>query len=113
MADHLVSMKTTKKEKDMLEPSVGSHSERPVYPYGLEISLNEESIEKLGLSSLPQVGTEGTIFAKVKVTRVSETEDERNGKTIKRKNLELQITDLSVDTQAAKNTAHALFGGKE
>lgn len=48
----------------------------PKYPYGLCIELNDEVIEKLGLTSLPRTGEKFYIEAEAKVVSVSAREVE-------------------------------------
>ena len=73
MPDQLVSMKITKPEKKILESPASA--DRPKFPWGLEISLHEEELDKLGIAILPAVGTKGSMVANVTVTMASESED--------------------------------------
>ena len=106
MADHLVSMKVTKKETKMLEAPISA--DNPRFPWGLEINLQDEELAKLGITTLPGVGTKGSLMANVTVTRASESEDERDGKVKISRSLSLQITDLTLDA-AADTAANTIF----
>lgn len=88
----MVSMKTTATErKEMTEPS---EYKGPEYPYGLSISLNNDSLEKLGVEKLPQVGTELLVLAKVKVSSASASDSEYGSS----KNVSLQITEMCLES---------------
>jgi hypothetical protein len=95
----LKSMELTKKEaKESDSPRlVGEKKSGPSYPYGLRITLEDKAIEKLGLSSLPKVGSTLTLSAKVEVTAASVREGE-NGK---QRDLTLQITDLAIEDEGS------------
>ncbi len=91
----LKSMKLSASERS--DYSVGAVTapvpDEPSYPYGLCIYLDKSSLEKLGISMLPQVGQRVTIHAAAYVKSVSQTthdggEDSRS--------VDIQITDLSV-----------------
>lgn len=73
---------------------------KPTYPYGLQISLNDESLEKLALAELPDVGIQMTLTAKVTVTAVSSNQQQgKDGETMKPNNrVELQITDMDISS---------------
>ena len=66
--------------------------DRPEYPYGLRLNLDDDGLAKLGLTDLPEPGTVMHIMAHCTVVRRSESSDEQG----KDKNLELQITDMAV-----------------
>jgi len=82
-------------------------SEQPRYPWGLGINLDEESITKLGITELPTVGDPKMIVAYVDVTETRE-EDSVGGK--KRRNIRLQITDMSLEKKVKPNKLKTLYG---
>lgn len=88
----LISMENTAQEaKEAVNPS---YTEAPKYPWGLNICLNNDSLEKLGVKTLPAVGTEVTIIAKATVSSTSENATENDGP---RSSMDLQITDMQID----------------
>lgn len=95
MAAKLVNMKLDPKEREkMPECAV---ADRPQYPWGLCLNLDDESMKKLGLAALPRVGKPVMITALADVTSVSENEyTTPDGKTEKRQSVSLQITDLGL-----------------
>ena len=88
MSDKLHSLKLEKGEYE--GPSMISS---PEYPYGLEICLDECTLEKLGIEELPKVGDMVMISAMAKVCAVSEREmrdDEMD------RRMSLQITEMGL-----------------
>jgi hypothetical protein len=85
-------MKNMKIESRPMEPQTSSLPEGPRYPYGLELSLNEESLKVLGIKDLPKMGAEMTLKAKVCVCATHES-DTIYGKN---RNMSLQITDMEL-----------------
>lgn len=92
----LTSLKITKKEmqqreKDM-QVSIGS-SDGERYPYGTRLDLDNDTLEKMGIKTLPPVGSTMMIEAKVTVigSRQSATKERTN------RSLELQITDMELE----------------
>ena len=91
----LTDMRLTKEEKadNMGMPCVFNQSE---YPYGLSISLDEKTIEKLNVDHSDwQIGDVFDLRAMARVTSVSENESE-NGKTCR---VELQIVMLGCESE--------------
>ncbi|MBX9959475.1 MAG: hypothetical protein K2Y15_05005 [Burkholderiaceae bacterium] len=87
-------LKITKKEaKAKSESMVIGSPEQERYPYGLRLDLNNDTLEKLGMKSLPAVGTVLMFEAKAKVvgSRQSATEGSEN------RSVELQITHLDLE----------------
>lgn len=85
--------------------------DEPRYPYGLCISLEKEDMDKLGLSSLPKVGTEVSFIAKAVVKGTSAYETQ-GGSDMR---VELQITDMEMKAdQTERNNAAAsmLYSGQ-
>lgn len=88
----LINMENTPAEaKEMVNPAADGG---PKYPWGLCITLNNDSLEKLGVKTLPTVGTEVTIIAKATISagRVNATEADGTSSS-----MDLQITDMQID----------------
>jgi hypothetical protein len=87
--------------------------EGPRYPYGLEITLEEEAIAKLELE-LPKHGAVLGLTAKVTVTSVAEIESGDPGQK-KRTNrtIRLQITDLALGPAPGKRLEEKLYEGSK
>ncbi len=65
------------------------------YPYGLSLSLDDESLQKLGIDiSDYAVGDELELHAKVKVRSLRQSESENSGKD---RSMDLQVTDMCVE----------------
>lgn len=88
--DGLVHMKRSKSEKKASEVPTKSLGED--YPYGLEIRLDEDAMEKLE-ADLPAAGKTVKIVAKAKV-KSSEVRDSDEGK---RRSCCLQITHMKLE----------------
>lgn len=94
----LVDMKRTKaeiKERDTIrcEPLGGEQ-----YPYGTRITLENEAIDKIGLDSLPKVGSKVTVQAMGVITSVSSNESSTGRKD---RRIEIQLQKLGVEPGAA------------
>lgn len=72
--------------------------EKPIYPYGTCLYLEEDTLAALGIKEMPTVGTQIPIQAVAKVTGTSEREFE--GGT--RKTLDLQITSMAFEPDAGE-----------
>lgn len=97
----LTSMKIDKAAaKRAMEPSTLA-DEGPAYPYGLEVRLDKDSIEKLGMKQLPEVGETMMLVGKVKVTGTSSS-DHQHGK---HQSVTLQITDMALEDGGDKTDA--------
>jgi hypothetical protein len=110
MATKLVSMKLDpKSQEEKGETAASPMGEAPVYPYGLSIQLDEDSLEALGLEKpLPKVDAEMMLYAKVTVTSVSSNESQAGSA----KSVGLQITDMCLEDAPAggRDHASALYG---
>lgn len=97
----MVNMKRTKKDED----EVLSMDENP-YPYGLEVRLDEGSMEKLDVDMM-NVGSEVHFIAKAKVTSTSQYESENGGKD---QSMCLQITDMGIVRAHDSDTVKRFYG---
>lgn len=111
---NLKSMKITKEEaKSMMEPC-SPDKDAPRYPWGLNIRLDDEAMSKLGLESLPKVGSKMVLMALVNVESISERDSQDGGK---RQDMSIQITDMAlephVEKKGEKEMAQSLYGKAE
>lgn len=95
-------------KETMLGYAVSDPGEAPKYPYGLALDLNDEVMKKLGMTSLPTVGSSMLLSAEVKVTRVSAYEEQDGAEQC----FGLQITAMDLSAPAKPSTAaDKLYGG--
>lgn len=109
--DPLTDMKLTKEDvKEQPEPVLG---DKPKFPFGLEVHLNERSIQKLGLKELPEVGQEKILLARVICESVSARKTIDGGED---RSITLQITHMNLTTSTDqdgskhRDTAKKLYG---
>lgn len=97
MALHnLVSMKRTKKDRKHNSDHV--ISEESQFPFGLSITLDDESLTKLGIKTLPSVGEVMIVVGIGKVESVSERSDQRKST----RSVSIQLEKLEVAPFADK-----------
>lgn len=86
----------------------------PTYPWGLSLHLDEDSLEKLGISKLPEVGGTVIVYARANITSVESRESEGGGRGVhKHRSVGLQITDLALlenEDENSKSTEETLYG---
>lgn len=90
----LVSMERTPAE--IKESEKPYEHEADKYPYGLSLRLEEETLEKLGITELPAVGTSMALLGLAVVESVGEHESSSGGP---HRNLTLQVTELALDPE--------------
>lgn len=89
----------------------GPDEKGPKYPYGLTISLNDGSIEKLGITSLPMVGTKVNIMAVAVVTSIEQRQDSDGENET---SMCLQITQMEAQMPSPeKNAAEKMWPNME
>jgi hypothetical protein len=107
----LTNMKMDRAELEEKYSSKPAEMDLPTYPYGLVVRLDEDAIEKLGMSKLPAVGGTMLLVARVNVTSVSDQENTQGGETHRHRNIELQITDMALEKDAKPDAASVLYNG--
>lgn len=100
-----LSLSAEEAKESMLGYASAKLEDAPKYPYGLCIELGKESMAKLGMSSLPAVGSEMMIMAKVKVSSVSSREEQGGAESC----VGLQITAMEIQG-AEKSAVDKLYG---
>lgn len=87
-------------------------ADAPKFPYGTSLYLDEDEQAKLGLTEMPDVGTEFPMEAVVRVTGTSQRETQSGT----RKTLDLQIVKMGIGIEAepegAMGKAAATLYGK-
>jgi len=87
------NMKLSKRDKKrMFGAPIAVGSSGPDYPWGLSLTLDTAALKKLGVDELPAAGEECMIHATGKVTRVSESANEKKTD----RGVEVQITKLAL-----------------
>lgn len=95
----LISMKNKPKKtlRGAMVAKEAPEIEEPAYPWGLEVSLNDESIDKLGID-LENTKADDIVYfvAQARVTRTSSSEStEYGGKVRKNRDIGLQIQKMA------------------
>lgn len=88
----MADLKMTKAQKKEMAPAVGADSQE--YPYGLCLRLDSGSLDKLGMSKLPKVGTKVMVHAMGVITSVSQHENKNNDS----RNVEIQLQEMGVES---------------
>jgi hypothetical protein len=103
----LVSMKLDAKAREEKYAETVA-VDRPAYPWGLSLTLDEDALEKLDVGELPEVGKTMLVLARVDVTSVSSHESEHG----KNRSVSLQITEMCLEADPGKGgAADKLYGG--
>ena len=104
----MVNMKMSATEAKEYGGEATMASDAPEYPYGLCIRLDDDALEKLGITALPAIGTEMMVMAKV-IVKSTSAYSRQGGED--HKDVELQITDLEIgQASASTDAASALYG---
>jgi hypothetical protein len=98
----LVSMKIDPKKREE-KYAESALVDRPVYPWGLSINLDEDALEALGMTDLPEVGKPMKLLALVDVTSVSSNESKGGAS----RSVGLQITDLCLEKAGEKKSTES------
>jgi hypothetical protein len=100
----LVDLKLPKSKTK--EGPVEVAADRPQYPYGLQLRLDNDTIQKLGIDDMPKVGDTFELEGKAVVTSVSQNESK--GET--RRSIELQLTKCCLEGEGNEDdTADSLY----
>lgn len=92
--------------KEQTEPSV---SDAPQYPWGLRLSLDDDALEKLGITTMPAVGTKMQLSATVEVCSTSAYSTQEGESEA---SVSLQITAMELSSgKTSSDAASLLYGG--
>lgn len=103
----LVSMALTAEESTAYNsPVAASPGDAPKYPYGLCLELNDETLKKLGITTLPAVGSTVLIMAHATVQSVSASQQVDGDKE---QRTSLQITEMALSAPTTEDAAAKLW----
>ena len=102
----LKSMRITKKEGDD-EKDIEFEQD---FPFGLRLHLGNDTLDKLDMKDLPELGKVMTLVAQVEVVSLSENS---NKDQEDHKNVDLQITDMELLPEKKKVDLAKLYDNKE
>lgn len=97
LKDMAYSKADIKEREKRYDSPISNGTDGPKYPYGTELSLEEEHLKKLGIDKMPKVGQKMAIHAHGVVTHTS-AEDRQDGK--KRRSVRIQMQKMSVEPHA-------------
>ena len=78
----------------------------PEYPYGLRLSLNKATLEKLGITGSPEIGAAFSLQASATVVSVSAYQHEGEEPS---RNVDLQITALECTAAEGETSAQRMY----
>lgn len=106
-------MKTVNMKCDDEGEDVASYPGKQEYPYGLCLSLDDDTCEKLGISKALKPGTVLTIQASAVVTSATERLEDDGDDKGNDVSLQVQITDMGCQVNGTmRNAAAELYGSK-
>jgi hypothetical protein len=107
---NLTNMQMSAEEAKEYTAVAPDASNAPKYPYGLQICLNDDGLQKLGIDKLPEVGGELIMTAKVIVTSARSSQQMDGDKE---SGCDLQITDMALSAPVPSVDAAAVMFTKE
>lgn len=93
--------KEIKDEADKCAAPCPPASEAPIYPYGMCLSLDDETLDKLKLDADCDVGDVIHLCCLAKVTSCSKHDTSEGAK----RRIELQVTDIALEDEDQENTS--------
>jgi hypothetical protein len=106
----------TKPQKAEPMPDLKPAVEGPMYPWGLSLRMDQETLDKLGLD-VPRVGDLLHFCAVGKVTAVSQHEIQSEGESRKHCCAEVQITEIGIpsedEEEEAEERRKGWYGGND
>ncbi len=102
-------MKVTKAEaKAEAAEAIGAADTQPEFPWGLSIAIDDDTMQKLGMTTVPTTGKRFTITALAVVTNTSQYSTVgKDGES----SFSLQITAMELMPGGDGNAASKIYGG--
>ena len=92
------------------ESSVFSVEDKPSYPHGIRLELDEETVAKLGLTDVPEVGDMMNVIGRAEVITVRKEEGRGDDHSF---SITLQLQELDVSAESKeKMVSNVLYSGE-
>lgn len=91
----MIDMKLPPAKKGESDTCCTADMEAPEYPYGLRLSLDSESLKKLGMTELPAVDAEFKLVALACVVGVSQNDSQGSEEPYRCVDLQIEMMELS------------------
>lgn len=113
MTNLAMTKEEAKAEYGMSTNKAEDDEDLPRYPYGLTLYLDDDTLEKLGITDLPKVGSKMLAQITVMVTGTSQraTQSTKAGEEMKTC-VDMQITDMELAMPAGKPTSEVMYPSK-
>ena len=92
-------------ESESKDNAIVQETEKQLYPWGLRIELNDDSMKKLGLEKIPSINSKLKLEAIVEIIRVDSSDSVDGGK---KESMSLQITDMALNSSQDKKESDPL-----
>lgn len=102
-----LTMTPAEAKETMLGYNATDVKDAPKYPYGTRLDLNDDTLQKLGITKMPSIGDEVAITAVGKVISVNAYEEQGGAEQC----LGIQLTSMETNFPAeTSNAASKLYG---
>lgn len=91
----MIDMKLPEAGKDETAIGAVEGMDSPEYPYGLRLSLDSESLKKLGMGELPAIDAEFKLVSLVCVVGVSQNDSQGSEEPYRSVDLQIEMMELS------------------
>lgn len=109
----LVNMKQDR-DDSAKEMAIASSGPSDQYPWGLRVTLTQDELDKLGIKTLPAVGSKLKLVAEVEVVSREESQSQsQGGDEQKRKSLGLVMCKLGIGKRTPESAEEAIEDGLE
>lgn len=103
----MISTKMSAEKAKEYADGPATASDAPAYSWGTTLCLDTELLQRLGITTPPEVGKEFMLTARCIVTGTSQRQQQDGDKD---QSLDLQITDMDLAPGAGKTDAEAFYG---
>ena len=101
----LVDLKRLEADEESGPEAMPAGPEGEQYPYGCQICLDKDELDKLGITALPEIGVEFHGLFVAQVTRISQSADMNMGDESMSMSLQITMLDIKEEPKHAGEDA--------